>query len=106
MKQYKRYMNKILGIPIIQKTSVLRFLCSAILVNSFLASGDFCQLLITFANKQFGPRSGPTESRPRSGSKLFEILIVFRIFEGGGGKLKNVSRRQKSMKNYPVCKDV
>ena len=52
-------------------------------VNSFLASGDFFRLLITFVNsldpdqdrqkvgpdldpnrcKQFGPRSGPTESR-------------------------------------------
>ena len=27
--------------------------------------------------KQFGPRSGPTIHRARSGSKLFDILIVF-----------------------------
>ena len=27
--------------------------------------------------KQFGPRSGPTNRRAWSGSKLFDILIVF-----------------------------
>ena len=31
----------------------------SVAINSFLASGDFCCLLITFA-KEFGPRSGPT----------------------------------------------
>ena len=33
--------------------------------NSFLASGDVCHLLITFANS-FGPRSGQTEHWSRS----------------------------------------
>ena len=40
-------------------------------IYAFLASGDFCLC------KQFGPRSGPTERRSRSGSKLFDTLIVF-----------------------------
>ena len=33
------------------------------IINSFLASGDFWRLSITF-EKQFGPRSGPTEDGP------------------------------------------
>ena len=39
-------------------------------------SGDFCRLLITFANN-FEPKWGPTECRSSSGSTLFGTLIVF-----------------------------
>ena len=46
--------------------------------------------------KQFGPRSGP-------GSKLFVILMVFLKEFIKKFILKKISRRQKSMKNYPVC---
>ena len=42
-----------------------------ILLNSFLASGDFYCLLISIC-KQFGPRLGPTE---RSGSKPGDTII-------------------------------
>ena len=48
--------------------------------NSFLASDDFCHLLITLA-KQFGPRSGPTECRSWSGSKPFDTLIADEFFK-------------------------
>ena len=30
-------------------------------------------------SKQFGPRSGPTKRRTWSGSKLFDLLIIFLI---------------------------
>ena len=47
-----------------------------IFINSFLVSGDFCRLLINFANS-FWPRSGPTKRRSGSGSNLFDTLVVF-----------------------------
>ena len=63
-------------------------------LNSFDASGD----LSSSDNlcKQFGPRSGPTECRSLSGSKLFDTLIVFLkdffekvYFEKSAGALKH-----------------
>ena len=52
--------------------------------------------------EQFGPRSGPTNRRAWSGSKLFDILMVFLKEFFQKIILKKISRRQKSMKNYPV----
>ena len=55
--------------------------------------------------KQFGPRSGPTNRRALSGSKLFDILMVF-LKEYFKKKVhfekKKISRRQKSMQNYAL----
>ena len=42
-------------------------------VKSFLASGDFCHLLITFANSL----NTDQDCRSFSGYKPFDILIVF-----------------------------
>ena len=59
-------------------------------------------LLVSSANnlcKQFGPRSGPTICRAWSGSKLFDTLTVFKKVDFEN---VNISRQQKSMKNYPV----
>ena len=52
--------------------------------------------------KQFGLRSGPTQCRSWSRSKLFDSLIVFlKEF------LKKVGRRQKNHKKiYPACKEL
>ena len=44
-------------------------------LNSFIASSDFCPLLIYILCKQFGPRSGLTECRSRSESNSFDALI-------------------------------
>ena len=57
--------------------------------------------------KEFGPRSGLTKCRAWSRSKLFDTLIVFlkEFFEKVNFE-KPISRRQKSMKNYPVCKKI
>ena len=52
--------------------------------------------------RQFGPRSGPTNQSPNCltfwcyfWKNFFKKLI-----------LKKISRRQKSMKNYPVCNEL
>ena len=74
------------------------------MLHSFIASGEwssadnFC--------KQFGPRSGPIESRPWSRSKQFDSLIVFmkEFFEKVNFEKKSVNDN-KSMKNYPACKE-
>ena len=50
---------------------IFKLLIRLQVTNSFLASGDFNRC------KQFEPRSGPTERRSWSGSKLFNTLIVF-----------------------------
>ena len=47
------------------------------LPHSFLASGDFCLLLMDDFCKQNGPRSGPTERWSWSGSKPFDPLTGF-----------------------------
>ena len=45
--------------------------------------------------KQFGLRSGPTECRSLSGSKLFDTLTVLAKFVFENLILKKVSRRQQ-----------
>ena len=62
-------------------------------------------LLVSSADnfcKQLGPRSGPIKPWARSGSKLFDTLMVFlkEIFKKKL-ILKRISRRQKSMQNLP-----
>ena len=54
--------------------------------------------------KQFGPRSGPTERRSRSGSKPFDTQILFRkeYFEKVNFE-KKVSRRQQNHEQLPSC---
>ena len=73
--------------------------------NSFLASGDFYRLLITFANN-FDPDQARKKCRAWSGSKLFDTLMVFlkEFFEKVN--LKKIHRQQKSMQNYPACKEL
>ena len=79
--------------------SILRF-------NSFPA----CMWqLLSFADnlcKHFGSRSGPTKSRAWSGSKLFDTLMVFLKDFSKKLKKKKIHRWQKSMENYPTCKEV
>ena len=58
-------------------------------VNTFLASGTFCHLLLTFANS-FGSRPGQDR---HSGSKQFDALIVFLKDFFEKLILKKVSRR-------------
>ena len=56
--------------------------------------------------KRFAPRSGPTKRRARSGSKLSDTLMVFlkEFFEKVN--FEKISRRQKSVQNYPACKEL
>ena len=83
---------------------VLHLTSLSTLFNSFSASGNFCHLLITFANSL-----DPDQARQNVGSDLdpncltlwwysweiiLEKLILKKIFH----------RRQKSMQNYPSCK--
>ena len=49
----------------------LRALIWGLPSNSFLASGDFCRLLMIYLCKHSGPRSDPTQRRAWSGSQLF-----------------------------------
>ena len=69
----------------------------------------FCLPVTSAVNlgKQFGPRSGLTNRRAWSGSKLFDNLMVFlKEFFQKVYFEKNNSRRQKSTKNYPVCNEL
>ena len=72
------------------------------IIKSFLASGDFCYLLITFANI-YGPISRPTEHWSWSRSKLFDIWkCSWKKF------LKLILEKlpgddNKNMKSYPAC---
>ena len=66
-------------------------------------------LLVSSADiffKQFGPRSGPTNVRP----DLVPIWLTLRWYswKDFSKKLiwKKISRRQKSMKNFPGCKEL
>ena len=58
--------------------------------------------------KHCGPRSGTTKCRAWSRSKLFDTLVVFLFRKNFSKKLilKKISRRQKSIKNYPVGKEL
>ena len=65
---------------------------------------------------QFGPRSGPrilgprsglTHRQARSGSKLFDILMVFlKEFFQKVNFEKQAADDRKSIKNYPVCNEL
>ena len=69
--------------------------------NSFFASGDFCRLLITYANSL-----DPDQDR-QNGSKPFDTLIVFLndLFQKVNFE-KKTADDNKSMKNYPTCLDL
>ena len=74
------------------------------ILNSFLASGNFCHLLISFAN-----RLDPEQDGQRwfwSGSKRFDTLIEFLNFFVEKLHLKKVREHNKSMKNFPACKEL
>ena len=71
--------------------------------NSFPTSGDFCHLLITFANS-LDPDQAWKKCRAWSGSKLFDTLMVFLTDFFEKVNFKKIYRRQKSMQNYPACK--
>ena len=59
------------------------------------STGNFC--------KQFGPRSGPTKCRARSGSKLFDTLMVLLKVFFEKVLFEKISRRQKIMKKLQAC---
>ena len=56
----------------------------------------FCRFLMTFANSL-------DPDQDRSGSKLFDILVVLLKDFFEKGNFGKVCRRQKSMKNCPEC---
>ena len=59
----------------------------------------------TFANN-FGPRSGPTKCCAWSGSKLFDIEMVFMKEFIEMLIFKNNQQTAQSMQNYPACKNI
>ena len=65
---------------------------------------SLCLLMSSADNlcKQFGPRPGPTKCRACSGSKLFDTLMVFLKDFFKKLILKNVSRRQKSIRKRVI----
>ena len=68
------------------------------LLHVVLSADNICE--------QFGPRAGLTQCQTWSGSKLFDTLMVFlKIFFEKIDFFKKISRRQKSMKYYPVGKE-
>ena len=73
-------------------------------LNSFPAIGDFCRLLITFANSLDPDQA--QQCRVWSGSKLFDTLMVF--LKDFLKKLiqRKKNHRQKSIQNYPACKEL
>ena len=72
-------------------------------INTLPASDNMFCLLITLVCKHFGPRSGPTERRSWSGSKLFDTLIAM---IGKVNFSKSGKRQQKSMQHCPECKEL
>ena len=74
------------------------WIVKAQLINSFLASGNFCRLPITVANSL-------DPDQDRQNVKLFDTLIVFldKFFENVN--FEKISRRQKGKQNYPVGKE-
>ena len=65
-------------------------------------------LLVSSADNLYKQsRSGTAKCRVRSGSKLFDTLMVFlKEFFLKKLILKKISRRQKSLQNYPVGKEL
>ena len=100
------WSNSLLTIDLMHQQSIIQFFCLlTIYLSSFPARGN----LSSADNlcKQFGPRSGPTECRSWSGSKLFDTLIVFlkEFFEKVDFE-KNQQTTTKNHENYPACKDL
>ena len=71
------------------------FVVLSTLRNSFPTSGDFCCLLITFANSLDPDRAW--QNITWSGSKLFDTLVVFLKDFLKKNMLKKKSRWQKGM---------
>ena len=73
--------------------------------NSFPASGDFCRLLITFANSlepdQAWQNVGPDLDPNCLTLWWYSWKIFFKI-----SIFKKIHRWQKSMQNYPACKEL
>ena len=58
-----------------------------------------CLLMSSAENlcKQYGPRSGPTTCRARSGSNMFDsLMVILKEF------FKNVDLKKKSADNYKI----
>ena len=68
------------------------------IIISFLASGDLSSADIH--RRQFGPRSGPTECRSWSGSRLLDTLMVFlkEFFKKVNFEKKSADDRRKAWK--------
>ena len=74
--------------------------------TNFPASGDFCRLLITFANSL-----DPNQARQNVGPDLVPNCLTFwwysyKIFFEKVNFKKKIHRRQKSMQSYPACKEL
>ena len=73
------------------------------MLNSFLAGGEFCCLLITFANSL-----DPDQDRLNVGPDLVPngltlIMVLKEFFEKVNFQKKSADNN-KGMKNYPACK--
>ena len=79
-----------------------------IFYNSFPASGEFCCLLITYANSLDPDQDEENVGPDLYVSKPFDTCIVFlKEFLEKVNFEKKVSRRQKKpIKNYPACNEL
>ena len=73
--------------------------------NSFPASGDFCPLLITFANSLV-PYQARQNVEPDLDPNCLTLMVYLKDFFLEKVNFKKKNRRQKSMQNYRECKEL
>ena len=74
-------------------------------LNSLPTSGDFCHLLITFANSLDPDQAGQNIGPDLDPNCLTLWCYSWKIFLGKVN-LNKIHRWQKSMQNYPACKEL
>ena len=77
-----------------------------VFLKDFFLKVDFLKSLITQKNTKFGPRSGPAKHPARSGPKPINLPMVLLKEFLEKVVLEKKCRRQKSMQNYPACKEL
>ena len=104
------YAYSLLASDDFSRLLITLFWCFMSMSTNFQACQDnFLSSRVELADnrcKKFGPRSGPTECRSWSGSKLFDTWIVYlkEFFENINFEKEGAD--DKSMKNYPACTEL
>ena len=74
-------------------------------LNSFLANGNFCHLLITFANS-LDPDQDRQDVGPDLDSSCFTLIMFLKEFFGEKLFYKKCVDDSKFMNNYAACKEL